>query len=187
VTHALFFALVPSENNPEAEERTARLIDRYGNDVLRVSYLYLRDRQLAEDAFQEVYLKAYRKYKSFRGLSSEKTWLLRITVNVCKDMLRTSWRKRMLPGLPPEMASESPGPERIAFETDEYRRLREAVLALSPPLKDAVILYYYKSLDTAEIAKVLRIREGTVRNRLHRARHLLKRCLERRGAIEWIR
>ena len=69
--------------------RIEELIDLYGDAILRLCILYLGDRQLAEDAFQETFLKAWEKWDGFRGESSVKTWLTRIAVNTCRDMLRS--------------------------------------------------------------------------------------------------
>ena len=78
------------------DKEIERLIDEYGNDVLRISYIYLKDKYLAEDAFQEVFVKVYKNFSKFRRNSTEKTWILSITMNTCKDMLRNSWFKRVL-------------------------------------------------------------------------------------------
>jgi RNA polymerase sigma-70 factor (ECF subfamily) len=91
--------LVPKEKLDnlmvDIEVEIERLMGEYGDIVLKTSYLYLKDMQRAEDAFQEVFIKIYRKYGSFKGNSSEKTWIMSITINVCKDMLRNSWLKRV--------------------------------------------------------------------------------------------
>jgi RNA polymerase sigma-70 factor (ECF subfamily) len=82
---------VPKENNSSnklpIDVEIERLINTYGNDVLRTSYLYLKDKQMAEDAFQEVFIKIYKKFDSFEGRSSEKTWIISITINHCKNIL----------------------------------------------------------------------------------------------------
>ena len=67
------------------------LVAQNQEKLLRTCYLYLRDRQLAEDAVQETFLKAYRSLPAFRGDSSEKTWLMRIAVNTCRDLYRSEW------------------------------------------------------------------------------------------------
>ncbi len=67
------------------------LIDHYGDGLLRLCLLYLGDRQLAEDAFQETFLKAWKSLPDFRGDSNMKTWLTRIALNTCRSMLRTGW------------------------------------------------------------------------------------------------
>ncbi|WP_010276253.1 sigma-70 family RNA polymerase sigma factor [Paenibacillus senegalensis] len=176
----LLFALVPSENklkssnSPPSEELIGKLVDQYGDDVLRLAYMYLRDRQLAEDAFQEVFIKVYKKYHTFRKDSGEKTWLMRITINVCKDMLRGFWWKRVKTTFLPEQPDDQGTPEQLVTARDANRRLWEEVLRLPPLLKDAVILYYYEEMETPEISQVLGVPEGTVRSRLHRARTALK-------------
>ncbi|EET85845.1 RNA polymerase, sigma-24 subunit, ECF subfamily [Clostridium carboxidivorans P7] len=77
-------------------EEIKRLIRSYGNDVLRIAYIYLKDRYLAEDAFQEVFIKVYKNFDKFKNQSSEKTWIITITMNTCKDMLRISWFKKVV-------------------------------------------------------------------------------------------
>lgn len=176
----MLFALVPSENKqrpsepPPSEEEIGRLIDQYGDDVLRLAYMYLRDRQMAEDAFQEVFLKVYKKFHTFREDSGVKTWLMRITINVCKDMLRGFWWKRVKTRFLPDKPDDQATPEQLIATRDANRRLWEEVLRLPPLLKDVVILYYYEEIETPEISRVLGVPEGTVRSRLHRARTALR-------------
>ena len=68
-----------------------RLMEQYGSSLLRMSALYLKDADLAQDAVQETFIKAYRHLSDYRGESSEKTWLTAVCVNTCRDMLRTAW------------------------------------------------------------------------------------------------
>ena len=82
--------------------RIEELIDLYGDGILRLCILYLGDRQLAEDAFQETLIKAWKKWDGFRGESSVKTWLTRIAVNTCRDMLRSGWFRTMRRSQPVE-------------------------------------------------------------------------------------
>ncbi|HEX2947548.1 MAG TPA: sigma-70 family RNA polymerase sigma factor [Clostridia bacterium] len=177
---------VPKENRndkaTDAGEQTRRLMDSYGNDVLRTAYMILKDRHRAEDAFQEVFIKVFKKYGSFKGDSSEKTWLISITINVCRDMLRSSWLKRVFPT--DRIASQRGGSdvEDRFIRKDEGKKLFESVMSLPEAFRETVVLYYYNGCDTAEIGRLLGTREGTVRSRLHRARELLKVKLE--GGME---
>lgn len=179
---------VPKENNDNddfhIEEAIGYLMDQYGNDVLRTSFMYLKDRQRAEDAFQEVFIKVYNKYKDFRGESSEKTWIIKITINVCKDMLRSSWLKRVI--TTDQIASHRDGSdvEDRVIQKSENELVFNEVLALPPAFKDVVILYYYHRYDTAQISEILKTKEGTVRSRLHRARAVLKSKLGGRFDLE---
>ncbi|MDF2673748.1 MAG: polymerase subunit sigma [Clostridiales bacterium] len=178
------FLSVPKENNSHEksniEKEIERMIDTYGQDVLRVSYMYLKDRQRAEDAFQEVFLKIYQKYESFRNQSNEKTWIIRIAINVCKDYLRSSWIKKIL--LIDKVTTEetTPGVDSEVIQLDENNYLFSQVLSLPPLFKEVIILYYYQEFDTIEISKILNIAEGTIRSRLHRARESLKNNIKER-------
>jgi RNA polymerase sigma-70 factor (ECF subfamily) len=175
---------VPKENNSneksDIEKDIERMIDTYGQDVLRVSYMYLKDRQRAEDAFQEVFLKIYQKYESFRKQSSEKTWIIRIAINVCKDYLRSSWIRRVLFIDKVTAEEATPGIDSEVIRLDENNYLFSQILSLPHIFKEVIILYYYQEFDTIEISKILNIAEGTVRSRLHRARELLKSNIKER-------
>lgn len=179
---------VPKENNENEgfhiEEAIGRLMDQYGNDVLRTSFMYLKDRQRAEDAFQEVFIKVLNKYKDFRGESSEKTWIIKITINVCRDMLRSSWLKRVI--TTDSIASSRGGSdvEDRVIRKSESELVFNEVLALPPVFKEVVILYYYHRYDTVQISEILKTREGTVRSRLYRAREMLKSKLGGRLDLE---
>lgn len=74
-----------------AEQILERLMREYGDSVFRMCYLYLKDYYLAEDATQETFIKAMKSYDSFLHNSNEKTWLIRIAINSCKNIMRTKW------------------------------------------------------------------------------------------------
>lgn len=176
--------LVPKEKHMIEEfnidEEIERLMNLYGNDVLRTSYMYLKDRQRAEDAFQEVFLKVYKKYSSFQGKSSEKTWIISITINVCRDILRSSWLKRVFLTDNISIEKNNKDTDTAAIKLVEDRVLFDEVISLQPAMKEVVILYYYQEFDTREISNILGIAEGTVRSRLHRAREILRNKLKGR-------
>ena len=71
------------------------IVEKYGNDLLRISYLYLKDIQLAEDAVQDTFIKVFHSYHKLENLNKEKAWILSITINICKNYFRTSWYKRI--------------------------------------------------------------------------------------------
>jgi RNA polymerase sigma-70 factor (ECF subfamily) len=156
-------------------------VNEYGDSVLQLAYLYLKDRDLAEDVFQEVFTRAYTRRHTFRGESSPRTWLYRITVNLCRDKLR-SWTLRRLVVAGEELIalmapSASDVEEQVLAQADRSALL-EAVMALPVAYREVVLLYYYEEMETAEVAEALGLSQGTVRSRLHRARARLKAMLE---------
>ena len=113
---------------------------------------------------QETFLKAYRGYGRFRGDSEEKTWLTRIAINVCKDISKSAWMRRVNRGISLE---DVPEPAVPPVEADDT--LIKAVMALPPKLREAVLLFYYLSLPAGEVAKALHIALPTVYKRLDKA------------------
>ncbi|MBB3112703.1 RNA polymerase sigma-70 factor (ECF subfamily) [Paenibacillus phyllosphaerae] len=156
-----------------------QLMDQYGAIVMRTAYFYTGDRHLAEDISQEVFLRAYRKWTSFRGDSSVKTWLTTITVNVCRDKMGV----RMFQEQPTDPSRMELG-RTISVEEEALQRLTKSevlqyVLRLALPYQEVLYLYYYLDLSTKEIAEATAAPEGTVRNRLHRAREALAQIMNK--------
>ncbi|ERJ13332.1 sigma-70 family RNA polymerase sigma factor [Haloplasma contractile] len=170
-----------SPDQKALNEEIERLINEYGNDVLRTAYLYLKKKSLAEDAFQEVFIKVYENYDSYRGDSSEKTWIIRITINVCKDLLKSTWFKKVL------TFNEKEEHFLNLIEQDHNTQvdndLLEFVLTLPEKYREVIILYYYQGFDTNEIASILKTKPTTVRSRLKRAKEKLKIDLTREGSF----
>jgi RNA polymerase sigma factor, sigma-70 family len=170
------------------EEEIKRLMDGYGNDVLRIAYLYLKDKHLAEDAFQEVFIKVYKNFDKFKRNSSEKTWIISITMNTCRDILRISWFKKVIMFKDLNNDSLLDSYENIdnkVINRIQNENLLKEVMNLPRKYKELIILYYYEELSTADISKMLKIPEGTVRSRLFRARTILKSNIG--GKIEYER
>lgn len=150
------------------------LIDLYGNGILRLCILYLGDQHLAEDAFQETFIKAWKKWDDFRGESSAKTWLTRIAVNTCRDMLRSSWLRMMRKSQPVETLFDLSTKEDIQEET----AVRDALLRLPGIYREVILLHYDQGMKIREIAKELRLSPNSVSTRLRRARALIEKELK---------
>lgn len=143
-------------------------VQEYGDDLLRLCFLYLKDLQLAEDAVQDTFLKAYGSYERFRGECALKTWLCRIAINVCKSYLRRPWR----------MLSTSVVGEPVYEDVLRDDTVLRAVSGLRVKYREVILLYYYQELTCREIAQMLHLRESTVTARLSRARAELKEQLK---------
>lgn len=138
--------------------------------VYRVALHWSGVPQDAEDAVQEVFLRLYTEEKTFDGPEHLRRWLLRVTVNVCKDALKSPWRKRrvQLDALP----------EQPVFDTPEQGELYETVMELPEKYRIVLYLFYYEEFSTKEIAEVLGVRQTAVTTRLARGREQLKKRLK---------
>lgn len=153
------------------EDRFEQLMRDYETEVLRLCFLYLMDRSLAEDAMQDTFTKVWRHLERFerRNDCSIKTWIMRIAVNTCKDYLRSSWFRRRkqtcaLEEIPPALTPIS----------QDSREFFLDVLRLPEKYKSAILLYYYQELTTEEVAKALGISRPTLNRRLQKAYSLLR-------------
>lgn len=157
------------------------LMQTYGNDVLRTAYLYVKDIHQAEDMFQEVFLKVNKNLHTFRGESSIKTWLIRITINTCKDYLKSAYHQKTVPMF--EFAEDVLTAEdnyKQVEQKEEAMTIKEAVQNLPEHYKDVVVCVYFKEMSMDETAQFLDIPVGTVKSRLLRAKDKLKVFLEGR-------
>lgn len=145
-------------------------VGRYADSVFRLAYSYLKSRADAEDVMQETLLKLYVTKKPFESAVHERNWVLRVTVNGCKKLLRTPWRCRTEP--------LEQLPETAVFDRTEQSELFQQVMALPPKYRAAVYLYYYEGYDVRETADLLGANPSTVQTWLMRARGKLKTKLE---------
>jgi len=166
---------IPAEKVDTDVEHIERLFESYSDELLRLCYLYLRDYQLAEDALQETFIRVTKSIDQFRGNSSEKTWLIRIAINVCKTMILTKKKK------PEDFSTEE---SFLSVKTaDEIEQLIEksivsqAIMKLDTPYREVIILHYYQELKLREIPKITGESMTTVAYRLRQGKKLLKEFL----------
>lgn len=152
-----------------------KLMNDYGDEIFRMCYLYLKDYQLAEDATQETFIKAMRSYEAFENRSSEKTWLIRIAINNCKNIMRTGWFRIRRNTLSSHQEKESKNQIEELVEKDT---ISSAIMKLKLEDRKMIILYYYQELSLKDIASIMGISTNTANQRLSRARKKLKMILE---------
>lgn len=157
-----------------SEQEASRAIELYADTVRRICMVHLKNYADTEDIFQTVFLKYVLRTAPFENEEHEKAWIIRVTVNACRDVLKSFFRTRTIPL---EQMPEKPGdiPE-------DYPEILEAVLALPKKYKDVVYLHYYEGYKADEIGKILGKNTNTVYTLLTRARRILKKELE--GGLE---
>ena len=143
------------------------LVARHRERVTNLAFTLLRDRAEAEDAAQEIFLRAFGKLPHFRGESEFSTWLYRLALNFCLERRRIQARRDELLACRDEVPTSG---ENVARRVEMREQLHCALDALSEPLRLALILREWQGLSYEEIAEVLRLPVGTVRSRLHQAR-----------------
>lgn len=156
------------------DQTLRRWVEQYQLALLRMCYLCLRDAALAEDAVQETFLKAYLTMPSLRAQRYEKTWLMRIAINTCRDMRRSRWFRYVDRRVTPETLPQAAEP----FE-EKDEALTLALMKLPERCREIVVLHYYQQLSIAEIARMLNVSASTVSTQLSRGKKKLRAALER--------
>lgn len=168
------------------QDAIATLVNRYSGAVYNQAYRMLGSQQEAEDAVQEVFLRAYRRLDSYDPGRRLITWLLTIGSNYCIDRLR---RRRLtwltLDDVAFWLPSAESGPERSALLGEQRAQVQRALQALPENYRSVTVLRYWHDLSYQEIAEALNLTEATVKTRLHRARKMLMEALGADGGTVW--
>ncbi len=165
------------------ERRAARVLySRHQEQVWRVVYRLVLDREEALDVCQETWMKAFAGLSRFRGESRFGTWVIRIAVNCVHSRMRTAaWRLQQAHDSTGEQLearpSLLPGPREYLEERYHREAVTAALANLSASQRKALVLRYFEDLPLAEIAGIMGCREGSVKSHLHRAVESLKRRL----------
>lgn len=155
-----------------AEQEFQNVMQDHMNYLLKLAYLYVKDWPAAEDIVQDVFLNFYQKFEQFEERSSLKTYLTRMTINKCKDYLK-SWRYRKQI-LTTSFLNPAKKERNRIVEQDEKLELADAVLQLPLKYREVIIYYYFEELSVLEVSQILAISDNTVKTRLRKARALLK-------------
>lgn len=157
------------------EQTLIRMVNDYQTALKNLCYMMLHDEALAEDAVQETFIKAYKGLAAFRGDCGQKTWLMRIAINTCRDMQRSGWFRHVDRRVSPDMM-----PDQAGGSLEESEELALAMVALPVKYKEVVLLRYYQDMTIKEIAQALGIAPSSVFARLKRAEKKLRVSLEGR-------
>lgn len=142
------------------------LYEQHKNMVYRLAFSYMKNRADAEDVCQAAFLRLIERGGDVQP-GKEGPWLAAVTVNLCRDQLRSAWRRKT-----------EPLTEELPFETPERSEVFDAVMALGENERAAVYLHYYEGYSTAETARILGTTQSAITTRLGRARKHLRNRLE---------
>jgi len=149
------------------QRNVERVIEKYSDMVYRIALTRLGNVENAEDIYQEVFLKYSEKSPDFKNDEHEKAWLIRVTINLTKNLKKFMNNKSI------ENLNEN-----ILFETPEESEIFSVVCDLPQNYKTVVYLFYYEGYKVNEIAKLMDTKEGTIKTWLYRAREILRENLE---------
>ena len=153
------------------EHKIEALMDSYGNLLWRTGIMMLGEPQDVQDMIQEVLLKYMQKRPVLHDAEHEKAWLLRVAVNLCRDMLRLRSRRRYFP-------IDELEPEAVGSTDAESREILEEIAMLPQKWKSVLLLHYIEGYSLKEISEILDVSENAVKKRMQRAKEALRRRME---------
>ena len=159
-------------NQHDREVFLTQAMSDWGNAVYRLALSQTRSRADAEDVYQDVFLRLFNDRTDFQSAEHVKAWLLRVTVNRCRDLTKSSWKRRTVAFDPQWDAPDTPA------HNNEEADIWDAVGQLPEQQRAAVHLHYVEGYSTEEIAQLMGCRPATTRTWLFRARARIKELLE---------
>jgi len=160
-------------------------LDSYSDMLFKIAYARMGNRADAEDIVQETFYQYFKASKEFEDEEYEKAWLIRVTLNGCRKVWRSSFYRRHsdAPDLERIIAGEEqetgePGPEEAFLDKEKAGAVLKAVWKLPVTYRDVIHLFYYEELSVKEIAVILRRKVSTVTSQLTRGREILKKSLK---------
>ncbi|WP_294411963.1 sigma-70 family RNA polymerase sigma factor [uncultured Ruminococcus sp.] len=151
-------------------EKMTEIYDKYSNAVYRMAFAYCKNKADAEDIMQEVFISRFSADIAFEDETKEKSWLLKVTVNKCRDLFRSLRYKYSLTSIPLEEAS-------LVYETQEESDVYHAVMSLPKKYRTVIHLFYYEEYSIKEISVITGDKETAIQTQLYRARKKLKDIL----------
>jgi RNA polymerase sigma-70 factor (ECF subfamily) len=143
-------------------------LNKYKDTVFRIAYSYLKNAEDSEDVSQDVFLKLYTLDKDFLDDGEEKAWLIRITINKCKDLLKSSWKNRRCD------FDEC----KTTYSMNQAQcELFETIMSIPEKYRIVIHLYYYEQYSVKEISEITGRKESTVQTHLQRGRKLIEKTL----------
>lgn len=154
------------------DEEYTRIFNLFKNDVYRLAFSYTKNYLESDDIVQSVFIKLYKNFDKFEDDICIKKWLTRVTINECKTLFLSAWKRKMFPITEKE--------ENIAIDKEKQKDigLIDSLFQLPKKYRIVLFLFYYEDYKIKEIAEILNIKESTIKTRLSRGRTLLKDVLK---------
>lgn len=152
-----------------SNEQFTQYAQRYLDTVFRVAYNFLKSSADADDVTQNVFLKLLKERKPFESESHVKNWLIRVTINECKNLVRSKWWKT---------ESFEDYAATLTFDEPHHSDLFFGVMELPKKYRLPIYLHYYEGYTTEEIGQIMKLPKNTVCTRLRRGRELLRKALQ---------
>lgn len=168
------------------EQWLEEIMDQYGDQLVKLSYSYLRDWGKAQEVVQDVFFICYKQYHTYPEIKTFKAWIYRVTINRCKDVLKSSWIKRVIVNnsIFEFLSSKEFSPEMVSLKKNAYEQLAISVLSLPVKYREVIHLFYYEDLSVQEISALLKINQNTIKTRLKKGREILGNILDRGDSYE---
>ncbi|MCI8965019.1 MAG: sigma-70 family RNA polymerase sigma factor [Clostridia bacterium] len=144
------------------------IVEEYSDMVYRIALMKVKTKEEAEDIYQEVFFKISQKMPKFKSEEHKKAWLIRVTINISNNYLKSAWKRKVV-GLDENVQAE---------ESNDISNVYSEVSKLPEDYKIVIYLYYYEGYKVSEISNILEKKENTVKTWLSRARELLRQKLE---------
>ena len=154
------------------DDEYTRIFNLFKNDVYRLAFSYTKNYLESDDIVQSVFIKLYKNFDKFEDDICIKKWLTRVTINECKTLFLSAWKRKMFPITEKE--------ENIAIDKEKQKDigLIDSLFQLPKKYRIVLFLFYYEDYKIKEIAEILNIKESTIKTRLSRGRTLLKDVLK---------
>ncbi len=155
-------------------EEYTRIFNLFKNDIYRLAFSYTKNYLDSDDIVQSVFIKLYKNFDKFEDDTSIKKWLTRVTINECKTLFLSAWKRKMFPITDKE--------ENVVMDQQKDSSLIDALFQLPKKYRIVLFLFYYEDYKIKEISEILNVKEATIKTRLTRGRSLLKNMLK--GGIQ---
>ena len=168
--------------NNDSQSIVEEIIEVYGDKILKLCFVQLGNIEEAEDATQEVFIKVFRNIKSYKGDSSIYTWIYRITINTCFDILKKKNKLKLDDiSLYIDFIKDDKSIEDIILKSLTAKNIRTALMKIPEKYRVLLYMFYFEEIKIAEIAVILNEKENTIKTRLKRGKIALKRIIEKEG------